>query len=72
VTTYEIFDTGCTTNTGDASLINLASNIISTLSGGKLKAVPTDPSLARTYNVCLKVTDDKGFSETVDGLSLTV
>jgi hypothetical protein len=72
VTTYEIFDGGCITTSGDASLFKLASNIISTLSGGKLKAEPNVTSLARTYNICIKVTDDAGFSENKDGLSLTV
>ena len=72
VNTYEILDSGCSTSTGDASLFSSRSNIFSSLSGGKLKAVPTNPSLARTYNICLKVTDDAGFSENNDGLSLIV
>jgi len=47
---------GCTTTATNTFLD--ASNIISTLSGGKLKAVPLDTETDATYEFCLKITDD--------------
>jgi hypothetical protein len=61
---------GCsTTSTND--FVN-ASNIIDSLFGGILKVRPIDIKLEKTYKVCLKVTDKQGFSQTFDGLELTV
>ena len=49
-----------------------ASNIISSLNSGKLKAKIIDTEILVTYNFCIKVRDATGLTFTVDDLSLQI
>ena len=74
ISSYQIFDQGCLTTTGDAAAFVSAANIIPTLSAGKLKALPADVETLTTLHFCIKITDDSGYGyfETLDNLSLEV
>ena len=61
---------GC--SSGYTSAFVDASNIISSLSAGKLISKLTDTVSLITYEFCIKVTDSTGLTFTVDNLSLEV
>ena len=61
ISSYQIFDISCLTSIeASAAFVNVA-NIISTLSAGKLRVLPTDTAILTTYHFCLKAIDDSGY-----------